>query len=261
MAVTRPPSSPRMAAVASPPSQTIGRRQGRNIGSHLPPPGWDELPPTPRGAQHLITPVDSVLRLVIIFLLALSIGLERQVHRKPVGFGTFTFVGLGSCILAIIAVDLSEAEPLPLLGGIITGIGFLGAGALIRHQDRVFGFTTAALIWAMAAMGISSGTGHLIITLVLYSLVWTIILVDRHLESRGWGSHSKVITLTVSNPLELADLVTFARMKDVHYDRYELDKDQGLVRVTMQVRLRPSEVAPLLQALQANDKVRYVQLE
>src|SRR2546428_13706698 len=75
----------------------------------------------------------------------------------PVGFGTFIFVSTGAAALAILAIDLEADNPLTLLGGVITGIGFLGAGALIRANDRVFGFTTAALVWAMAALGVAAG--------------------------------------------------------------------------------------------------------
>src|SRR5207249_9333948 len=78
----------------------------------------------------MVEPAEAVVRLVIVFLLAFGIGLERQLRRKPVGFGTFVFVSTGACALAILSVDLEDQNPLPLLGGVITGIGFLGAGAL-----------------------------------------------------------------------------------------------------------------------------------
>src|SRR3989454_3205620 len=105
----------------------------------------------------MIDPTEVVVRLLFVFGLAFSVGLERQLHRKPVGLGTFIFVSMGAATLAILAIDLEGDNPLPLLGGVITGIGFLGAGALIRANDRVFGFTTAALVWARAALGGAAG--------------------------------------------------------------------------------------------------------
>src|SRR2546428_123884 len=66
---------------------------------------------------------------------------------------------MGAATLAILAITIEQDNPLPLLGGVITGIGFLGAGALIRANDRVFGFTTAAPVWAMAALGVPAGPG------------------------------------------------------------------------------------------------------
>src|SRR5207302_9197583 len=106
----------------------------------------------------------------------------------------------GACALAILSVDLEGQNPLPLLGGVITGIGFLGAGALIRSNDRVFGFTTAALVWAMAALGVAAGAGLYYLALVNYGIVRAVVLTDRYLESQGFGFHAKVVHLTVANP-------------------------------------------------------------
>ena len=75
------------------------------------------------------------------------------------------------------AIDLEGDNPLPLLGGVITGIGFLGAGALIRANDRVFGFTTAALVWAMAALGVAAGAGLYLLVFVNYAVVWAVVIM------------------------------------------------------------------------------------
>jgi len=81
-----------------------------------------------------------LLRLTITFALSLIFGYERQRSHKPIGFGTFIFVSLGSCGLALTATILND-NPLPLLGSIVTGIGFLGAGALIKTNEKTFGLT------------------------------------------------------------------------------------------------------------------------
>ncbi|HYV08518.1 MAG TPA: MgtC/SapB family protein, partial [Thermoplasmata archaeon] len=120
----------------------------------------------------MIDSTEAVLRLLLVFALAFAVGLERQVRRKPVGFGTFIFVSTGAATLTLLAITIEEENPLPLLGGVITGIGFLGAGALIRSNDRVFGFTTAALVWAMAALGVAAGAGLYLLVLVDYGIVW-----------------------------------------------------------------------------------------
>src|SRR2546426_584977 len=154
----------------------------------------------------MIDPTEVVVRLLFVFGLAFSVGLERQLHRKPVGLGTFIFVSMGAATLAILAITLEEDNPLPLLGGVITGIGFLGAGALIRSNDRVFGFTTAALVWAMAALGVAAGAGLYLLVIVNYAVVWAVVLTDRFLEGKGFGSHAKLVHLTIANPLSPQDL-------------------------------------------------------
>lgn len=209
----------------------------------------------------VIEPLEVIIRLVLGFDLAVGVGLERQLGRKPAGFGTFTFVATGTCVLAIMAMELEPDNPLPLLGGAITGVGFLGAGALIRGQDRVFGFTTAALIWAMAAMGLAIGVGLYHIALVMYAILWVVILVDRLLESRGFGSHARVIDVSFSNPIELNYIRSLFPPKSTSYDKIHVDKDNNTVRVRASVRLRPHDADALLLALQGNDKVMSVGVE
>src|SRR5437879_4522385 len=209
----------------------------------------------------MVEPAEAVVRLVIVFLLAFGIGLERQLRRKPVGFGTFVFVSTGACALAILSVDLEDQNPLPLLGGVITGIGFLGTGALIRSNDRVFGFTTAALVWAMAALGVAAGAGLYYLAFVNYGIVWAVVLTDRYLESKGFGSHAKVVHLTIANPLSAQDLDGMLPRSFARFERIHVDKEAHQVSVTAQVRLKPGDVAGLLDALRRNEKVRKFEVE
>src|SRR6266566_5665832 len=177
----------------------------------------------------MIDPIEAVLRLLLVFALAFAVGLERQVRRKPVGFGTFIFVSTGAATLTLLAITIEEENPLPLLGGVITGIGFLGAGALIRSNDRVFGFTTAALVWAMAALGVAGGAGLLYLVFVDYAIVWAVILSDRMLESNGFGSHAKVVHMTIANPITAEDLDRILPPGHAEFERVWIDKEAHLV--------------------------------
>src|SRR5437867_6791025 len=109
---------------------------------------WDV--PSGRLLRVTIDPLESVFRLLLVFALAFGIGLERQIRRKPVGFGTFVFVSTGAAALSILAIDLEGDNPLPLLRRVITGNGFLGDGALIRDNDLEFGLSTAPCLGAHA---------------------------------------------------------------------------------------------------------------
>lgn len=209
----------------------------------------------------MIDPIEAVLRLLLVFALAFLIGLERQLHRKPVGFGTFIFVSTGAAALAILALTLVQDNPLPLLGGVITGIGFLGAGALIRSNDRVFGFTTAALVWAMAALGVAAGAGLYVLVAVDYVVVWAVVITDRFLESKGVGSHAKVVHLTVANPATVSDIEAILPSGILQFERFHVDKDAHQVSVTAHVRIKPNDVRELLDSLRGNEKVRTFEVE
>jgi putative Mg2+ transporter-C (MgtC) family protein len=139
------------------------------------------------------------VRLLITFILAFIFGIERQRSHKPVGFGTFIFVAIGSCGLSLIAIDLGKENPLPLLSAIVTGIGFLGAGALIKTTDRIFGFTTAASIWLFAIIGLIIGTGYYNIGLLIYTFVWISLFIDKKIENGKIGSYQKRINLELNN--------------------------------------------------------------
>jgi putative Mg2+ transporter-C (MgtC) family protein len=206
-------------------------------------------------------PATVVLRLFIGFNLALGIGLERQLSRKPAGFGTFTFVSTGACVIAIMAEELQPDNMLPLLGGAITGIGFLGAGSLIRSQDRVFGFTTAALIWAMAAMGLAVGVGLFYLSFTFYGVVWVVILTDRLLERQGFGSHAKVLDIVLAEPANLEDVKAVIPVKSAYYERYSFDKGTQVLEFKAHVRIKPAEVENLLTILRNNAMVISVTLE
>ncbi|VVB61033.1 MgtC family protein [uncultured archaeon] len=148
-------------------------------------------------------------RLGIVFLLSLIFGIERQSRKKPVGFGTFVFVSIGAALLSIIAVSFSDTtSPLPLLSGIITGIGFLGAGALIRGPEKVFGFTTAAAIWGIAAFGMTVGTGHIAYGLIFYVFFWMVLLLDVYFERIKFGHHAARISITFSNPKSIKEALS-----------------------------------------------------
>jgi len=135
------------------------------------------------------------LRFVIVFILSFIYGYQRQKNHKPVGFGTFILVAIGACALAITAAEMNLDHSVALLGAIVTGIGFLGAGALVRGSDRIFGFTTAASIWIFAIFGLIIGLGKYKEGFIIYAAIWITILFDNYLENHAIGSYRKRLTI------------------------------------------------------------------
>ncbi len=150
---------------------------------------------------ELLSTSTVVFRILLAFLLSTVFGLERQFKKKPVGFGTFIFVTVGSCIITLTAIQLSEtANPLPVIGGVITGVGFLGAGALIRREEKkVFGFTTAAAIWGFAALGITIGAGLVYLGLIFFAIILFVAIIDSYLEKHGFGPYHKTLYVTLND--------------------------------------------------------------
>ncbi len=172
-------------------------------------------------------------RFTLTFLLALVFGLERQRAHKPIGFGTFTFVSVGSCGLALIATSLHPDNPLPLLAAIVTGIGFLGAGALIKTTDKIFGFTSAASIWIFSIIGLIIGAGEYLIGLFMYAIVWVVIAIDHSLEGRGAGSYQKKLVITTNRMITDEDICSVVGQKHYKIMNIEIDRKSKRCVITL----------------------------
>nr|WP_295972618.1 MgtC/SapB family protein [uncultured Bacillus sp.] len=115
-----------------------------------------------------------LIKLGISAILGMIIGLERELKRKPVGLKTSLVISIVSCLLTIISIESAykfpsneniniTMDPLRLTAQIVSGIGFLGAGVILRRgNDSISGLTTAALIWGAAGIGIAVGVGYYI---------------------------------------------------------------------------------------------------
>jgi putative Mg2+ transporter-C (MgtC) family protein len=100
------------------------------------------------------------LRVLLALLLGGVIGFERERQHRPAGLRTFMLVSVGSCIFSILSIHgFVGGDPARVAAQIVSGIGFLGAGEIIRNGETVQGLTSAAGIWAVAAIGMAAGTG------------------------------------------------------------------------------------------------------
>lgn len=127
-----------------------------------------------------------LLKLVVALLLGVGIGIERELHGKPAGLKTIALVTLAGAMLAMLSIHLgllahelgAEIDASRIIAGVVTGIGFLGAGSIIRSGQHVEGVTTAAMIWLMSAVGLAIGSGAWTLALAAYVLAWLVLLLD-----------------------------------------------------------------------------------
>jgi putative Mg2+ transporter-C (MgtC) family protein len=108
-------------------------------------------------------PIDLTLRLLAAAGLGAALGLEREYHHKPAGLRTNILIALGSALFTIVSIELARSGGTSdrVAAQIVTGVGFIGGGAILRNGDSVRGMTTAATIWVNAAIGMAVGTGAL----------------------------------------------------------------------------------------------------
>ncbi len=119
--------------------------------------------------------LEEFLSLILAVLLGGIIGIEREITHKPAGLRTHMLVSMGSCLFTIISVHKFNVDPARLAAGIVTGIGFIGAGAIIAERERVVGITTAASLWVTAAIGLTVGVGNYLLASLATLLVFIIL--------------------------------------------------------------------------------------
>jgi putative Mg2+ transporter-C (MgtC) family protein len=138
----------------------------------------------------LTLPADSyevVLRLSAAALIGGCIGLDREVRRKPAGMRTHALVSLGAALVMLVVVRSAGADHLGAVSraiqGIIAGVGFLGAGTILKSDhEMVHGLTTAASIWLVASLGIACGIGQWVAALVALGLALLILILGEPVE-------------------------------------------------------------------------------
>ena len=123
-----------------------------------------------------------IYRLSLTVLLSGVIGLERQVQRRHAGLRTHILLALGSCLIMLTSLyvfdiykDITKLDPARIAAGVITGIGFLGAGTIIRDNEGIRGLTTAASLWVVSGIGLAVGCGFC--NAAIYSTVLTLIVL------------------------------------------------------------------------------------
>lgn len=134
---------------------------------------------------YLFTQMEPILRLALAAFLAGIIGLDREKRGVPAGMRTYMIVCVASSLATIAAIDYfpDKDSTARIAAGLITGIGFLGAGSIMSSKEGVHGLTTAAGVWAMCMLGISTGLGQYTLS-IGFTLVVYIILKMKSLEER-----------------------------------------------------------------------------
>jgi putative Mg2+ transporter-C (MgtC) family protein len=143
-------------------------------------------------------PVDMVWRLLLAAGLGAAIGLEREYRQKPAGLRTNILIAVGSALFTILSLEVTKnvGDPSRVAGQIVTGIGFLGGGAIMRNRDTVHGMTTAATIWVNAAIGVGAGMGQYSLATFTAALTLVVLVVlppvEIYFERRaGWADRHR----------------------------------------------------------------------
>lgn len=125
-----------------------------------------------------------ILRTLLATILGAAVGFEREWRGKEAGIRTYAAVALGACTFGIVSGHIDPASTSRIASNVVVGIGFLGAGMIIKHNDRVKGLTTAATVWATAAMGLAVAYGMFILGALTALLILGIQSLPQHWLNR-----------------------------------------------------------------------------
>ena len=125
----------------------------------------------------------ALLNLILAAVLSMIIGFNRERTEKPAGLRTHMLACIGSCLFTMIGLlAFPSGDPTRVASAVVTGIGFLGAGTIFRDDDKVKSLTTAASIWATAAVGVAVGVGAWFLATGATILIWFVLAVIFRLE-------------------------------------------------------------------------------
>jgi putative Mg2+ transporter-C (MgtC) family protein len=202
------------------------------------------------GMNELISSMDKdwltvLLRLLVAVLAGGLVGLERSYHGRPAGFRTHTLVCVASSLLMLVtmyqdkwfgeaAIEVVRIDPTRMAQGIMTGIGFLGAGVVMKSGLNVRGLTTAASIWITAAIGILAGIGFYSAVFIASILTLVTLTLFRKIESKmpaqmfahhtvafsreNYMSKSEVKAVLNSNGFSVANMSCRLRAKNNQFE-------------------------------------------
>ena len=133
--------------------------------------------------------IDYIIRLAVSFACGFFLGIERKVRQHTVGIRTLTLICVSSCLLTIASVaiaenSLVEGDPTRIAAAIITGIGFLGAGAIVNQGLNIRGLTSAAIIFTSAALGVACGAKMYILVAIVLAFSIMLLLIVGKLEKK-----------------------------------------------------------------------------
>lgn len=204
--------------------------------------------------------VEMITKLSISAVLGLVIGLERELKSKPLGLKTSLVISIISCLLTIVSVESAytfpgsddvriQMDPLRLAAQIVSGIGFLGAGVILRRgNERISGLTTAAMIWGAAGIGIAVGAGFYVeavfgVLLLLISVELLPLFVTRFGPKR-LKRRDLTLRITVNQPEGIETVmneltkqrfsISQSRIKDLQ------DEEQHLLEIKTKVNIKRS---------------------
>jgi putative Mg2+ transporter-C (MgtC) family protein len=188
--------------------------------------------------------LENFLKLLIAAVMGGLVGIERQIEGQNAGFRTLLLVCLGSCLFTIASVHIYKVygaytDPGRIAAQIVVGIGFLGAGAILRHGNYIRGLTTAASLWMVSAIGMAVGFGEYLLAGFATILVLINLVILKNIENILPTNRYCSLIIRIKGPEELK-LADMARSYNIQITRtnFRFMKEQNIMEQEMPLGIK-----------------------
>ncbi|MBQ4494020.1 MAG: MgtC/SapB family protein [Elusimicrobiaceae bacterium] len=195
-----------------------------------------------------------ILRILIALLFGGVIGLERQYHDKPAGFATNTLICVGSAVFALLSVLSAYylgGDPARIAAQIVAGVGFLGAGSILRDGNKISGLTTAAGIWLVAAVGMAVGYGQYFIGAVATASVLILqIFIRKLMTTFDYMQLYDSLTIKCSPKWQIVEKIkSVFKNNQAEIVKEEIHKENGLIVLKLVVNMSATKYQKIVKDL------------
>lgn len=217
----------------------------------------------------------SLLRLVLAALLGLIIGLERELKNKPLGIKTCIVICVSSSLLTVISIEAAieygqsslfmRTDPMRLAAQIVSGIGFIGAGVILKRGDNIIsGITTAAIIWGAAGLGISVGAGFywesIIGAVIILFGVDVLPYLIKKLGPAKYKTQSIRVSISTSENAVFHEVIKQLGLQNVTVKKIkikDLDDGESLLQLRLDIlkNISPNDIYSLIHDISNVNKI------
>lgn len=210
-----------------------------------------------------LTVMDIAIRLLVSVIFGGMIGLERRYHDKPAGFATNTLICIGATVFALCSIysaKLYGGDPARIAAQIVAGVGFLGAGSILRDGNKISGLTTAASIWVVAAIGVAVGYGNYeLAALATFAVLLMQFIIRKIMNAFDHVKLFESITIKCDPDWSVVEKINYTISKNkAEILKQEVFKEDGLFIVKMVANMSEKTFNTTFRELLAMKEIKFL---
>jgi len=190
----------------------------------------------------MIVEWEMAIRLLLSCVLGGFIGYQRESHHKTAGLRTHILVSIGSCLIMILSIKIyasvqgfTNADPARLAAQVVSGIGFLGAGSIIKDGPSVKGLTTAASLWVVSGVGLAVGSGYYMGALLTTGLVFLTLTILSRFENKDYKTLVSLFIKSIDMPGQIGEIGTLLGSYGIQIRDIKIEAKKDFIELNFRI--------------------------